>query len=31
AYEFRKEMPKTAVGKIFRMRLIEEAEYHHVK
>ncbi|MFW2109799.1 long-chain-fatty-acid--CoA ligase LcfA [Bacillus spizizenii] len=31
AYEFRKELPKTAVGKILRRRLLEEAENHHVK
>ncbi|OBA07225.1 long-chain fatty acid--CoA ligase [Bacillus subtilis] len=32
AYEFRKELPKTAVGKILRRRLLEEeAENHHIK
>ncbi|MFT4399818.1 long-chain-fatty-acid--CoA ligase LcfA [Bacillus sp. SW14] len=31
AYEFRKELPKTAVGKILRRRLLEEdAENHHI-
>lgn len=32
AYEFRKELPKTAVGKILRRRLLEEeTENHHIK
>ncbi|MCY8279789.1 long-chain-fatty-acid--CoA ligase LcfA, partial [Bacillus inaquosorum] len=32
AYEFRKELPKTAVGKILRRRLLEEEiENHHIK